>query len=130
VPEAFEVYPNRDSLPFMADYGFDPGWPVETFVRGTLRLDGWAAAWADIFARVETLDAAGLAALSDRLWAENAYDPGEPDRVVLCVRAARRPGRRAGLAQDPCDGCLGRRTRQRDGAAGLAPAGACRADDP
>jgi hypothetical protein len=95
VPEAFEVYPNRDSLPFMADYGFDPGWPVETFVRGTLRLDGWAAAWADIFARVETLDAAGLAALSDRLWAENAYDPGEPDRVVLCV------GLRAGPADAP-----------------------------
>lgn len=84
-PEAFEVYPNRDSLPFMEDYGFDPAWPVETFVRGTLRLDGWAAAWADIFAQVGTLDADGLAALSARLWDDNAYGKGEPDRVVLCV---------------------------------------------
>ena len=24
-PESFEVYPNRDSLPFLADYRFDPG---------------------------------------------------------------------------------------------------------
>ena len=94
-PEDFEVYPNRDSLPFMADYGFDPAWPVETFVRGTLRLDGWAAAWSDIFARIGTLDAAGVEALAGRLWAENAYDPGEPDRVILCV------GLRAGPADAP-----------------------------
>jgi hypothetical protein len=94
-PEDFEVYPNRDSLPFMADYGFDPASPVETFVRGTLRLDGWAAAWAEVFAQVERLDAAGLAALADRLWRENAYAPGEPDRVVLCVSL------RAGPADAP-----------------------------
>jgi len=48
-PETFEVYPNRDSLPFMADYNFAPAWRVETFVRGTLRLDGWAAAWQPVF---------------------------------------------------------------------------------
>ncbi|MEX0312393.1 MAG: saccharopine dehydrogenase C-terminal domain-containing protein, partial [Tateyamaria sp.] len=41
-PETFEVYPNRDSLPFMAEYGFDPRWQVHEFVRGTLRLNGWA----------------------------------------------------------------------------------------
>jgi len=26
VPESFEVYPNRDSVPFIADYRFDPAW--------------------------------------------------------------------------------------------------------
>ncbi|MDJ0827482.1 MAG: saccharopine dehydrogenase NADP-binding domain-containing protein [Rhodobacter sp.] len=89
VPETFEVYPNRDSLPFMAEYGFEPGWPVRDFVRGTLRLNGWADAWSGIFAEIETLDGAAgearLKELSDQLWAENAYDKDEPDRVVLCV---------------------------------------------
>ncbi len=41
VPESFEVYPNRDSYPFMADYRFDPDWQVKDFVRGTIRLNGW-----------------------------------------------------------------------------------------
>ena len=88
-PEAFEVYPNRDSLPFMEDYRFDPSWKVDTFVRGTLRLDGWTEAWADIFSAIEGFQGpegdAALTELSDRLWSENAYDEGEPDRVVLCV---------------------------------------------
>lgn len=89
-PERFEVYPNRDSLPFMEEYGFDPDWRVKDFVRGTLRLEGWSEAWADIFRTVEDLPAgaegeAVLRDLSERLWQEHAYDPGEPDRVVLCV---------------------------------------------
>ena len=84
-PESFEVYPNRDSLPFMADYQFDPTWTVKEFVRGTLRLNGWADAWADIFAEVGTASDARLAELADDLLARNAYAPGEPDRVVLCV---------------------------------------------
>lgn len=85
VPETFEVYPNRDSLPFLEEYGFDPTWRVETFVRGTLRLDGWAEAWADVFDAVETADDAELKRMSDQFWEENAYADGEPDRVVLCV---------------------------------------------
>lgn len=88
-PESFEVYPNRDSLPFMAQYEFDPDWTVREFVRGTLRLNGWADAWKDVFSEVETLEGATgearLKEMSDQFWAENAYDPGEPDRVVLCV---------------------------------------------
>ncbi|NOX72401.1 MAG: saccharopine dehydrogenase, partial [Alphaproteobacteria bacterium] len=55
-PEEFEVYPNRDSIPFMADYKFDPNWRVKQFVRGTLRLNGWAEAWAGVFNEVETLE--------------------------------------------------------------------------
>ena len=88
-PETFEVYPNRDSIPFMADYGFDPDWRVKEFVRGTLRLNGWAEAWADVFAEIEMLEGpegeARLREMSDSFWAENAYEEDEPDRVVLCV---------------------------------------------
>ncbi|CAM4083321.1 saccharopine dehydrogenase C-terminal domain-containing protein [Palleronia rufa] len=93
--ERFEVYPNRDSLPFVAQYGIDPSWDLRDFVRGTLRLDGWAKAWTHVFGKIEALDGpegdAGLSDMSDRLWAENAYGPDEADRVVLVVdlRAAR-----------------------------------------
>jgi saccharopine dehydrogenase (NADP+, L-glutamate forming) len=93
-PEAFEVYPNRDSLPFMADYRFDPRWKVKEFVRGTLRLNGWADAWADIFAEVGTADDARLTEMAEQLLADNAYAEGEADRVVLCVDLlAERDGR-------------------------------------
>ncbi|MEC3862866.1 saccharopine dehydrogenase family protein [Mesobacterium sp. TK19101] len=92
-PETFEVYPNRDSLPFIEEYHFDPTWKIETFVRGTLRLNGWADAWTGIFDQVETLSDADLKALSERLWADNAYGEDDPDRVVLCVSLeARRDG--------------------------------------
>lgn len=88
-PETFEVYPNRDSRPFMAEYGFGPDWTVDQFVRGTLRLRGWAEAWADVFAEIEGLSGPEgeerLREMSAGFWAENAYDEGEPDRVVLCV---------------------------------------------
>lgn len=88
-PESFEVYPNRDSLPFMQDYKFDPDWKVKEFVRGTLRLNGWADAWSDVFSEIETLEGpegeARLQEMSDQFWAENAYDEGEPDRVVMFV---------------------------------------------
>ncbi len=88
-PESFEVYPNRDSIPFMEDYGFEPTWRVKEFVRGTLRLNGWADAWADVFAEVETLEGeageARLKEMSDQFWRDNAYEADEPDRVVMCV---------------------------------------------
>ncbi len=88
-PEAFEVYPNRDSIPFMTDYNFAPDWRVKQFVRGTLRLNGWATAWADVFAEVETLEGeageARLKEMSNQFWADNSYAEGEPDRVILCV---------------------------------------------
>ncbi|MEN8891451.1 MAG: saccharopine dehydrogenase C-terminal domain-containing protein, partial [Planktotalea arctica] len=88
-PESFEVYPNRDSIPFMGQYHFDPSWNVKEFVRGTMRLNGWAEAWGDVFTEIETLEGASgdarLKEMSDQFWADNAYDEGEPDRVVLCV---------------------------------------------
>lgn len=84
-PEAFEVYPNRDSLPFMADYQFESTWPVKEFVRGTLRLNGWTDAWAHIFAEVGTASDDRLTEMAAELLEQNAYAPDEPDRVVLCV---------------------------------------------
>ena len=91
-PESFEVYPNRDSYPFMADYRFDPDWTVRDFVRGTIRLNGWAEAWAPVFRAVEKLEGASaaevdatLGAMADELLQDNSYGPGEADRVVLFV---------------------------------------------
>ncbi|PIE15433.1 MAG: saccharopine dehydrogenase [Rhodobacterales bacterium] len=85
VPETFEVYPNRDSLPFIVDYQFDADWPIREFVRGTLRLKGWAEAWSEVFTQIETADDEQLRRLSDQLWADNAYGEDDPDRVVMCV---------------------------------------------
>ena len=88
-PERFEVYPNRDSLPFIDQYGFNPAWQVRDFVRGTIRLKGWQEAWDAVFREVETLHGAAgearLAEMAEGFWQQNAYEPGEPDRVVLCV---------------------------------------------
>lgn len=96
-PERFEVYPNRDSVEFIGQYGFAPDWKIHDFVRGTIRLQGWADAWADVFAEIETLHGpmgeARLREMSEQFWTENAYAEGEPDRVVLFVRlTARRNG--------------------------------------
>ncbi len=84
-PETFEVYPNRDSIPFMAQYHFAPAWKVKEFVRGTLRLNGWADAWADVFTEIETATDARLKEMSDQFWADNAYGEDDPDRVIMCV---------------------------------------------
>lgn len=89
VPESFEVYPNRDSYPFMQDYRFDPDWKVRDFVRGTIRLNGWAEAWTPVFREIETLSGpegdARLAEMAAEFVRDNSYAPGEPDRVVLFV---------------------------------------------
>jgi saccharopine dehydrogenase-like NADP-dependent oxidoreductase len=89
VPESFEVYPNRDSYPFMQDYRFDPAWKVRDFVRGTIRLNGWAEAWTPVFREIEGLSGpegdARLAEMASEFVRDNSYAPGEPDRVVLFV---------------------------------------------
>jgi saccharopine dehydrogenase-like NADP-dependent oxidoreductase len=88
----FEAIPNRDSLPFITQYKFDPHWPVDTFIRGSLRLQGWAHAWKDIFSLVESANGTNGAdsetkfkAKSDELWQQHAFKDGEKDRVVLYV---------------------------------------------
>ena len=88
-PESFEVYPNRDSYPFMEEYHFDKNWMVKDFVRGTIRLNGWAKAWDPVFREIETLSGpsgdARLAEMANEFLKENSYAPGEPDRVILFV---------------------------------------------
>lgn len=87
--EMFQAYPNRDSLPFMAQYHFSQDWNVQEFVRGTLRLAGWSDAWQHIFDEVASLSGeqgdARLAEISKELEQKYSYDEGEADRVVLCV---------------------------------------------
>lgn len=81
----FEVYPNRDSMPYLAEYGIPSQWPMTNFMRGTLRPKGWKTAWSSILAALPTMPAPELEALSQNLAREHAYGPGEKDRVVLSV---------------------------------------------
>jgi saccharopine dehydrogenase (NADP+, L-glutamate forming) len=87
--DEFEVYPNRDSLPFIEQYQMDDGLKIKQFVRGTLRYKGWKNAWGDIFSEVDTLDAsiaeARLKEISDDLWDRYSYKDEEVDRVILTV---------------------------------------------
>jgi len=87
--DEFEVYPNRDSLPFIEQYQMDDGLKIKQFVRGTLRYKGWKNAWGDIFSEVDTLDAsiaeARLKEISDDLWDRYSYKDGQVDRVILTV---------------------------------------------
>jgi saccharopine dehydrogenase (NADP+, L-glutamate forming) len=85
--ETFQSYPNRNSVPFIDQYEFDKSWNVQEFVRGTLRLNGWAEAWSEIFELVDSSegDPQALAVKSDELWQAYQYDTDEPDRVVLSV---------------------------------------------
>ncbi|TDB82236.1 saccharopine dehydrogenase family protein [Micromonospora sp. KC721] len=83
--ETFEVYPNRDSLPFQAQYGLPAGWRTDTFVRGTLRLAGWRAAWQPVFAELTAGDEARIAELAGRLAASYPMTETDVDRVVLSV---------------------------------------------
>ena len=87
--ESFQAYPNRDSTPYLVEYGFSDNWNVQEFIRGTLRLKGWSEAWKDILTQVDT--ARGdegermLEQISEKLWADYQYNAEEPDRVALCV---------------------------------------------
>ena len=87
--EKFEVYPNRDSLPFINQYHFDKKWKIKRFVRGTLRNLGWKKAWQEIFKNIEDMninsDLERLVNLSNILWNKYSYKENEEDRVVLNV---------------------------------------------
>ncbi len=87
--ERFEVYPNRDSLPFINQYEFENDWRVKRFVRGTLRNLGWQSAWKEIFEVIEEIniesDQEKLEKLSNMLWEKYSYQEKEKDRVVLNV---------------------------------------------
>ena len=87
--EKFEVYPNRDSLPFINQYDFEKNWKIKRFVRGTLRNLGWKKAWQEIFQDIEDInidsDLERLENLSNKLWNKYSYKENEEDRVVLNV---------------------------------------------
>lgn len=95
--EVFEVYPNRDSLPYVEEYGFGDESNLKTFVRGTLRLSGWKVVWKEIFDLVEKGE--NLKSLSDELWQKYRYDEDEQDRVILYV-ALKTPDWQASLSLD------------------------------
>lgn len=86
--EEFEVYPNRDSLPYLAQYAFPDAWRSQMFVRGTLRPGGWLRAWADVFPVLCTSDDARIARLADDLAARYPTTQADRDRVVLAVELA------------------------------------------
>jgi hypothetical protein len=83
--EVFEVYPNRDSIPFVVQYGIPPDWHLDTFVRGTLRLDGWSQAWSGVFAELLDPDPGRLGRLAKELAARYPSTATDLDRVVLAV---------------------------------------------
>ena len=87
--EKFEVYPNRDSLPFIDQYEFENNWKIKKFIRGTLRNLGWKNAWQEIFESIESLniesDHEKIENLSNKLWHKYSYKENENDRVVLHV---------------------------------------------
>lgn len=83
--EPFEVYPNRDSLPFVDQYDLPGEWKPRTFVRGTLRLDGWLRAWESVFDELKRGDDGRIAALARELAATHPTTDTDRDRVVLVV---------------------------------------------
>ncbi|MFE0517421.1 saccharopine dehydrogenase family protein [Streptomyces sp. NPDC058954] len=83
--EPFEVYPNRDSVPFVEQYGLPAAWQARSFVRGTLRLDGWLRAWDAVFEELKAGDDARIAALAQELAARHPTTDADRDRVVLAV---------------------------------------------
>lgn len=83
--ERFEAYPNRDSVPYIDQYAIPPSWRLDTFVRGTLRLDGWRQAWAGVFAELAAGDGERIATLADELAARYPTTDADRDRVVLAV---------------------------------------------
>ncbi|MFD5797791.1 saccharopine dehydrogenase family protein [Streptomyces diastatochromogenes] len=83
--ETFEAYPNRDSIPFIAQYGLPSAWTPHTFVRGTLRLDGWLKAWEPVFEELRSGDDESIAALARELAAAYPTTDTDRDRVVLSV---------------------------------------------
>ncbi|TRO60782.1 saccharopine dehydrogenase family protein [Streptomyces sp. IB201691-2A2] len=90
--EPFEVYPNRDSLPFVDQYGLPPAWKPQTFIRGTLRLDGWLDAWQPVFEELRQGDDQRITALAQELAARYPTTDADRDRVVLAVSLDVRDG--------------------------------------
>jgi hypothetical protein len=84
--ETFEMYPNRDSVPFVGVYGIPDSWDLRTFVRGTMRLDGWADAWKQVFAELPHASEDRVTELAGELAAKYPTTADDHDRVVMSVK--------------------------------------------
>ena len=84
--ETFEVYPNRDSVPFVRTYDFPDTWKLETFVRGTLRLDGWSDAWKAVFEELPKASDERITELAAELVERYPTSDSDHDRVVMSVK--------------------------------------------
>jgi hypothetical protein len=84
--ETFEVYPNRDSVPFVRTYHFPADWTLRTFVRGTMRLDGWSNAWKEVFAELPDAGEDRITALAGDLASRYPATAEDRDRVVMSVK--------------------------------------------
>ncbi|WP_330330528.1 saccharopine dehydrogenase NADP-binding domain-containing protein [Streptomyces sp. NBC_00536] len=83
--EDFEVYPNHDSVPFVARYGVPADWRMRTFIRGTLRRAGWREAWEPVFRVVRTGDKRQMLELARELAVRHPATEADRDRVLLSV---------------------------------------------
>lgn len=83
--ETFEVYPNRDSLPFVQTYHFPETWTLETFARGTMRLDGWSVAWREVFEELPDATEERITELATDLARRYPTSATDYDRVVMSV---------------------------------------------
>lgn len=84
--ETFEVYPNRDSVPFVDMYEFPSSWQVKQFIRGTLRLDGWSEAWQPVFTELVNANEERISDLAQELAARYPTTAADRDRVVMSVK--------------------------------------------
>ncbi|HEV7654322.1 MAG TPA: saccharopine dehydrogenase C-terminal domain-containing protein [Mycobacteriales bacterium] len=84
--EPFEVYPNRDSIPYVEAYGMPETWTLETFTRGTMRLDGWSTAWQGLFGELAGADDQRLTELAAGLAERYPTSASDRDRVVMSVK--------------------------------------------
>ncbi|MCX5562124.1 saccharopine dehydrogenase family protein [Streptomyces sp. NBC_00038] len=98
--ETFEVYPNRDSVPFLDQYGLPEAWKPAAFVRGTLRLEGWLQAWDAVFEELKAGDDRRIAALAQELARAYPTTEADRDRVVLAVSLEVRGGTGSGSGED------------------------------
>jgi hypothetical protein len=84
--EVFEVYPNRDSLPYVEAYRIPDSWTVDTFTRGTLRLDGWSEAWKAVVDELVVADEQRITELAAELAERYPTSASDHDRVVMSVK--------------------------------------------
>ena len=82
--ELLEYYPNRDSSKFIDYFGFRED-QLESFLRGSIRLSGWRAAWKDVFDSVLSMNDAELIPYSNELTRQYSYQEHDYDRVIMHI---------------------------------------------